>query len=247
MELSTSTFLYLSLIGACMDYYADYEKKNPAKFKRRFDISLLEDPYFLRFIQTRNAFVLKERKKIEHSVTICDIGAGTGLSAIELKRHLGPEDFVAEIDYSHHLLTKFESKGKICADGMRMPFLDNTFDIVYCMDFLHHIEDIEQGVREMLRVSKDKVIILEPNKFNPIYFLYSLVNKEERGILHVGYKKILRFAKTNNYELEFVEPFPFHLWLMKTPYAWLSKLFGTLRLRRLFASYVLIIQKSRLL
>jgi len=225
------------------DYYKEYEKRNPVKFKRRFGIDLLKDPIFLSFINTRNQFILNERKKLGKRVKICDVGAGTGLASIELKKSLPKDDFVVEVDYSLHLLSKFKSKGRVCADGLQLPFRNNTFDIVFCMDFLHHVNDIERGVKEMLRVSKDYVVIIEPNKLNPIYLLYGLVNKEERGILHVGYKKIMKILGDNKYSVHFIEPFPFHLYLMRTPYAWLSRMFAALKLTRLFATYVLIVKK----
>jgi ubiquinone/menaquinone biosynthesis C-methylase UbiE len=225
------------------DYYKEYEKKNPAKFKRRFGIDLLKDPTFLSFIQTRNKFILRVCEKLGKKLKICDVGAGTGLASIELKKTLPRDDFVVEVDYSSHLLSKFKSGGRVCADGLQLPFRDNTFDIVFCMDFLHHVNDIKRGVEDMLRVSKNYVIIIEPNKLNPIYFLYGLVNKEERGILHVGYKKMIRILNDNKYSIHFIEPFPFHLYLMRTPYAWLSKIMEALKLTRLFATYVLIVKK----
>jgi len=226
------------------DYYKEYEKKNPVKFKRRFGINLLKDTTFLSFIHTRNKFILEVCEKLGKELKICDVGAGTGLASIELKKSLPKNNFVVEVDYSSHLLSKFESGGRVCADGLQLPFRDNTFDVVFCMDFLHHVNDIERGVKEMLRVSKDYVVVIEPNNFNPIYFLYGLINKEERGILYVGYKKMMKNLGGNKYSLHFIEPFPFHLYLMRTPYSWLSKIFGALKLTRLFATYVLIVKKS---
>jgi SAM-dependent methyltransferase len=130
----------------------------------------------------------------------------------------------------------------VCADGLNLPFADNSFDIVYCMDYLHHVSDIQKAANELLRISKNVVVIIEPNKFNPIYFIYALLCKEERGILDVGYKKIKKIFPHN--EIEFIEPLPFHAIIGRTfPYRVLSKIFETLKLTRLFATYVLIAKK----
>ena len=42
----------------------------------------------------------------------------------------------------------------VVADGMRLPFRDEAFDATYCMDYLEHVEDPRQAVREMARILK---------------------------------------------------------------------------------------------
>lgn len=44
-----------------------------------------------------------------------------------------------------------------------LPFTDNSFDSVVCLDTLEHINDIHKGLHDLLRVSKRYVIISLPN------------------------------------------------------------------------------------
>lgn len=64
-----------------------------------------------------------------------------------------------------------------------LKFEDNSFDVVFCNALLHHVESIAEVIQEMKRVSRKYVIILEPNRNNPLMFLFSLLVKEERKAL----------------------------------------------------------------
>ncbi len=44
-------------------------------------------------------------------------------------------------------------------DGHKMPYKDNTFDIVIAVDMLHHTTDILSVLQEMARVSKTYILI----------------------------------------------------------------------------------------
>tara|TARA_B100001093_G_scaffold498221_1_gene546096 strand:- start:47 stop:628 length:582 start_codon:yes stop_codon:yes gene_type:complete len=46
-------------------------------------------------------------------------------------------------------------------DGYKLPFKDNTFDIVCSIFVLHHIPHYEEILPELVRVCKNKLIILE--------------------------------------------------------------------------------------
>lgn len=42
-----------------------------------------------------------------------------------------------------------------------LPFAPNSFDVVACRVAAHHFEDIEKAVAEMVRVSRDRVIVVD--------------------------------------------------------------------------------------
>jgi ubiquinone/menaquinone biosynthesis C-methylase UbiE len=50
----------------------------------------------------------------------------------------------------------------IVADIERLPFADQSIDIVYVHDGLHHLTDPEKGLREMARVARQAVSVTEP-------------------------------------------------------------------------------------
>jgi len=57
----------------------------------------------------------------------------------------------------------FQAEFKI-ADSTNLPFPDNSFDIVSVHDGLHHLDNPKKAVKEMARLAKKGVIIIEPAK-----------------------------------------------------------------------------------
>jgi len=49
-------------------------------------------------------------------------------------------------------------------DGYTLPFPDNHFDLVTCVDVLEHVEDYHRFLEELLRVSRKGVFISTPNR-----------------------------------------------------------------------------------
>lgn len=58
--------------------------------------------------------------------------------------------------------------------------------MVFEANVLHHVADREGVIREMARTSSRYVVLLEPNRNNPLMFAFSLAVGLNRGeILHV--------------------------------------------------------------
>jgi len=83
-----------------------------------------------------------------------------------------------------------------------LPFGDRSFDVVFEANLLHHVEDRTEVVREMARVSRRWVILIEPNRYNPLMLAFgwqcrrngSLTSTKtsNRAILQeTGYKRSL--------------------------------------------------------
>ena len=49
-------------------------------------------------------------------------------------------------------------------DGYVIPYKDNNFDVVTCIDVIEHVPDYKNLINEMLRVSKRSVFISTPNR-----------------------------------------------------------------------------------
>ncbi len=58
---------------------------------------------------------------------------------------------------------EFEAEFRV-ADATNLPFPDNTFDVVSVHDGLHHLNEPWKAVREMVRVAKKGIVIIEPAK-----------------------------------------------------------------------------------
>jgi SAM-dependent methyltransferase len=118
------------------------------------------------------------RQHVPLSGRILDVGCGNGIFTQRLAQQ-GAE--VTGIDFSSHLLSQNGHGRLACGDATTLPFADGTFDLVFEANVLHHSRDRELVLREMSRVSRKHVVLLEPNRYNPIMFAFSLVLPAERG------------------------------------------------------------------
>ena len=76
-------------------------------------------------------------------------------------------------------------------DAEDLPLKNRSYDLVYTWEVLHHVPNPQKAVNEMARVSKKYVLIFEPNRNNPLKFMFGLLNKQERGTLR-STRKYLR-------------------------------------------------------
>ncbi|HSJ61029.1 MAG TPA: methyltransferase domain-containing protein [Jiangellaceae bacterium] len=104
-----------------------------------------------------------------------EIGAGTGFFSLNL-RQAGVLDEVHVTDISPGMVEAAERNAERLgfaiegrtADAERLPYEDGTFDIVVGHAVIHHLPDVEQAFREMLRVLKPggRVVICgEPTRY----------------------------------------------------------------------------------
>jgi ubiquinone/menaquinone biosynthesis C-methylase UbiE len=49
----------------------------------------------------------------------------------------------------------------VVSRGEDLPFADASFDVVVCRVAAHHFDDVEKGVHEMSRVSRERVIVVD--------------------------------------------------------------------------------------
>ena len=125
--------------------------------------------------------------------TALDVACGTGFSSC----HCPPGISLIGVDFSHRLL-KMSPNTTVQASAYRLPFASNSFDLVYGWDFLHHLDEPSVAISEMVRVSKKYIMFFEPNRNNPVQFLYALSNRNERGTLHYDKNAMIRHAKRQN-------------------------------------------------
>jgi ubiquinone/menaquinone biosynthesis C-methylase UbiE len=108
-----------------------------------------------------------------------ELGAGTGFFSLNLKQ-AGVVDEVHVTDLSPGMVEAaranaarlgFSVEGRV-ADAERIPYDDDTFDVVVGHAVIHHLPDVEQAMREMLRVLKPGgrfVIAGEPTRIGDRY------------------------------------------------------------------------------
>lgn len=96
---------------------------------------------------------------------ILDLATGSGDLALTLGKHCAPAEVVAA-DFCHPMLLRAKAKGVanlVVADGMKLPFADETFDAVTVAFGLRNMESWPGALREMSRVLKEggHVLVLD--------------------------------------------------------------------------------------
>lgn len=130
------------------------------------------------FAASRIKFVQQYIKISQYDTKLLDVGCGNGYFTIAWAEICD----TTGLDYSKKMLENNPHRQLVRGDVNNLPFADNSFDIVFCSNLLHHLDDVGKALIEMKRVAKRYVIISEPNRNNPLLFLFACFKKEERGI-----------------------------------------------------------------
>jgi SAM-dependent methyltransferase len=88
----------------------------------------------------------------EGAETALDVATGGGHVARRLRE---AEINVVTVDAAPGMEPDVVSRGE------DLPFADGSFDVVACRVAAHHFDDVEKGVHEMARVSRDRVIVVD--------------------------------------------------------------------------------------
>jgi SAM-dependent methyltransferase len=104
---------------------------------------------------------------------ILDIGCGRGTAEVKFARlHLSQlrlfgVDLVVEETVAARKATASHNQraGFAAADACRLPFPDNTFDSTFCVAVLQHIRDVNQAIKEFVRVTAagGRIVAVEPD------------------------------------------------------------------------------------
>ncbi|MGM5488106.1 MAG: class I SAM-dependent methyltransferase [Nanobdellota archaeon] len=114
-----------------------------------------------------------------HDETILDVGGGTGFISNKVSQHAKK---VVVLDQSKRMLNIAKRYPLELHHGtaQAMPFKNDQFDSVMCVDALHHIKDIDAALNEFNRVLKKKGKVL----------IYEFDIKGFRGLLFWLFEKI---------------------------------------------------------
>jgi len=112
---------------------------------------------------------------LEECDRVLDVGCGTG----ELTRVLREESNgdVVGLDADADLLASVPGPN-VRGDATRLPFADDSFDLVVCQALLINLPDPVAAVREFARVASQRVAAVEPN--NGAVTVESTVDSEPR-------------------------------------------------------------------
>ena len=105
--------------------------------------------------------------------SVLDVGCGIGrdaeylrdrgfaVTALDVERHPGEWEGPAGRGISF-----------ACASAEALPYPDRSFDAVWIKDALHHMQRPEAALAEARRVARGPVIVIEANRWNPVFYLH---------------------------------------------------------------------------
>ena len=126
----------------------------------------------------------KQVKRVIKSVNgpFLDMGCHSGTFTAQVMKKIN-SDQVYGIDISHsaiELAKKRFPKGHFqMADAHNLPFKDNFFEAVFCLEMLEHVDDPVKVLTEMRRVMKNQAysVLLVPSEnklFKIVWFLWTM-------------------------------------------------------------------------
>jgi len=126
--------------------------------------------------QILDIMMLKGERLNTNDLTMLEAGAGNGYFSYYLSNFFE----LTCLDFSRNILSINPADNKIVASATHIPFKNRSFKIVFCANLLHHINDPLIVINEMIRVSSRYIVIIEPNRNNPLMLMLSALSKEER-------------------------------------------------------------------
>jgi 2-polyprenyl-3-methyl-5-hydroxy-6-metoxy-1,4-benzoquinol methylase len=89
-------------------------------------------------------------------------------------------------------------------------FKDNCFDVVIVNDVLHHMDNPSEAIEKIHTLLKPegRLIIIEPNRFNPAIFISQAAEPNERKWLRMGHFKYYEKIINNGFEIIKKDWFP---------------------------------------
>lgn len=110
--------------------------------------------------------------------SVLDVGCGPGL----FSAHLVPRArWVVGTDVSRTMLRQARGLQTVCADARHLPFAKASFDILFEANLLHHTEHPLDVLLEMGRVARKALVLIEPNRNNPLMLTFLALAAHERG------------------------------------------------------------------
>lgn len=94
---------------------------------------------------------------------ILDVGCGTGAFTAVLAAEADADTTVVGVDADRSLLGHKDVGDSVVGDACRLPFADDSFDLVVCQTLLINLPDPLAAVEEFERVASDTVAAIEPD------------------------------------------------------------------------------------
>lgn len=150
--------------------------------------------------------------RVKPTDVVLDLGCGRGDNAVYFSKK-AKKVFGVDIkkwkEWGKLKSKKFEL---IVADARKLPFKDESFDVVFTKDTLHHIKEKEKALKEIKRVTKKggRIYIVEVNRYNPIAYIHlTLIGHHNHFSKNQFRKLILKYFKDMKFKQAESRVYPF--------------------------------------
>ena len=137
---------------------------------KRSDVAALrgEPSYVWRAGQERRLQLIAKWTALEEARVLV-AGCGVGMYAHQIRQRFTDAVQAFDIELERVRDTRAKIPQALVAAGERIPFCDNTFDVLLSHEVIEHVEDDHASVREMARVLKPggRVVLFCPNRWYP--------------------------------------------------------------------------------
>ena len=149
-----------------------------------------EPGYVWRSGQDRRLAMIREWSDL--GGRILDNGAGLG-TYLEACGRVNPDSLRIglEIEFDRAVEALARADGIVLGVGERLPFADDTFDLILSNEVIEHVADDREYAAEMIRVARPggRIIVFAPNRWYPVeqHGIYW------RGDYHFGNKPLVNY------------------------------------------------------
>jgi len=178
---------------------------DPARF---YYHPILKYPFLKRLELLSNLFSRK-------GSSVLDIGYGSGIFFLELSNRFNKLfgiDLHDRHDTVEKMLTQHDiAANLITADVSNIPYPNNTFDCVFSLSTLEHVNDLPKALREICRVLKDsgEAILGFPSDNLIMRLLHYVFDSTSYSDLHISDEKRIINEIKNVFKIEKLLTFPF--------------------------------------
>jgi ubiquinone/menaquinone biosynthesis C-methylase UbiE len=195
----------------------ELHKKLSQEYKKRYSYK------FSSLFQTYWNTTLIEEVDYFSSAVVLDLGCGNGILLKDLvKKFKCAVGVDASLDMVKDIKPQYGPNiNLVVGDGMNLPVLAESFDIVICRGTLHHLSSLTQGLEEIQRcLKKDGILIFsEPSNDSPLvraarFIMYKFSSKFHEDDIAFYEKEVIKIVEKTGFRVENTRRFGFFAYVL---------------------------------